>query len=109
MLKEVFGFTIDVLDYCEDLILIRKKVFADKIIRATLSATLCIQVAIDNQEKSKCLPAFKKAERDLGNTIHWLELCKKAPSYSEKQRNNLISTGTRIKKFCSERIKEHTQ
>ncbi len=109
VLKDFFSFTIDVLDYCDDLIQIRKKVFADKITKATLSATLCFQVAIDSDAKTKCLPALKKAERELGNAIHWLKLCKKAPSYSEMKRTDLVNTGIKIKDYCTRKMQEHSQ
>lgn len=109
VLKEFFAFSIDILDYCEDLIQIRKKVFADKISKATLAATYCVQVAMNSDDRVKCITALKKAERDLGNTIHWLKLCNKAPSYTEKQRNDLFHTGTRLREYCKEKVKDYVR
>lgn len=104
VIRQVFQFSLEAFDFCEDLKSNRKKIFADKIINSVLVTALQIQVAFETDKKSVHSAALKKAEREVKNAIYWVKLYEKASTYYAKEE--LIALGEEIHEFCLAEIKK---
>lgn len=105
LIRQVFSFNVEMFKYCDDLIINRKKIFADKIINSSISGTLNIQIAFETDKKSVLVPALRKAEREFKNAVYWITLYEKASTYAAKAE--FIEMGEEIHHCCKEELKKH--
>lgn len=78
LLKKIFKFTLDIIDFHDELINQNKGPIAKRILTSTLSAICCLQKIFECEKLSELQSNKKIAITNFKNVIYWLEQCEKS-------------------------------
>ncbi len=90
ILKLSFDFSLDVIQFCEQLESSRKFVIAKQLLRSATSIGANCMEAQNAESRLDFVHKMKIAAKEAEETHYWLELCQAAPSYPDC--NELIAS-----------------
>ncbi len=77
-LKKCFRFTIDVMDFYDELVDQKKAPIAKRILFSTLNGICSLQKAFESSKPGEKSENLKNAVLNFKNVIYWLEQCEKS-------------------------------
>nr|WP_321453726.1 four helix bundle protein [uncultured Carboxylicivirga sp.] len=76
-----FQFSLDVIEFCEELELKRKFVIAKQLLKSGTSIGANVREAQSAESRADFIHKMKIAAKEAEETEYWLELCKYSKSY----------------------------
>ncbi len=97
ILKETFEFSIQIVEYADQLEKLKKTVFANQILRSGTSIGANTKEAQNAESKADFIHKLKIALKEADELEYWLFLCKELKNYLEPESLILkLNTITRI-------------
>lgn len=97
-----FQFSLNVIEYTEELVVHRKFKMADQLFRSATSVGANVREAQNAESKRDFIHKMKIAAKEADETMYWLELCMVSPHYPQCQE--LIIKTESISKVLSKII-----
>jgi len=103
IVNKTIGFSLLIIDFCEELESKRKFVIANQLLRSGTSIGANVHEAQNAESKADFIHKIKIAAKELDETKYWLILCKKAKSYpfNNELENQIKEIGLIIYKILS--------
>lgn len=105
-LKKIYSFSSTVVDYCEELIEMKKKIFADRLLKSTMSATESLHAATKQKHAYTCIPHLKKAEKEINIIVNLIKISHSTQSFTESYRQKIVLEGEQLRDLCSKKLRE---
>lgn len=83
ILNLTFQFSLQIIQYCEQLEMNKKFVISNQLLKSGTSIGANIREAQNAESKADFIHKFKIAAKEVEETGYWLELCKYAKGYPE--------------------------
>lgn len=99
LLKKLFKFTLDIMNFHDELIEQQKAPIAKRILNSTLSGICSMQKIFECEKISDLHNSKKNAIINFKNVIYWLEQCEKSGYLFNE---SLLSQAHEFYKFCAE-------
>ena len=99
LLKKLFKFTLEIMDFHDQLIEQQKAPIAKRILNSTLSAISSMQKIFESEKISELQANKKNAVTNFKNVIYWLEQCERSGYLFKK---SLLSRAHEFFAFCAE-------
>jgi hypothetical protein len=97
VLRKSFRFTLDVMDFYDELVDQKKAPIAKRIMFSTLNGICCLQKALESEKQSDKRENIAIAIQNLKNVIYWMEQCEKS-GYLFKEK--LLRKAHEIFSYC---------
>lgn len=103
LLEKTLKFSLDIIEYCEELENYKKYVIAKQLLRCGTSIGANAFEAQNPHSKNDFVAKIKIAAKELEETKYWLYLCKHSKSYPFKEdlENQITEIGKIIYKILS--------
>ncbi len=99
ILKLTFDFAVDIMEYCDKLISLKRFSLADQLFRSGTSIGANVSEAQHAESKADFIHKFKLAAKEMNETSYWLELCRSSKQLPDCE--HLIAKLTEIKKVIN--------
>jgi four helix bundle protein len=76
-----FDFSIKIISFVEELESVKKKVIPLQLLKSGTSIGANVREAQNAESKRDFIHKFKIAAKEADETMYWLEICEKSPSY----------------------------
>lgn len=97
VLRKTFRFTLDVMDFYDELVDQKKAPIAKRIMLSTLNGICCLQKALETEKQSERRDNMTMAIANFKNVIYWMEQCERS-GYLFKEK--LLRKAHEIFSYC---------
>jgi four helix bundle protein len=110
ILKKSIQFSLDIIEYCEDLEKEKKFVIGRQLLKSGTSIGANLHEAQNSESKADFIHKVKIAAKEIEETKYWIQLCKEAKSYpfNEKLESQISEIGLIVYKILSSSKKKTT-
>ncbi|MFT4599980.1 MAG: four helix bundle protein [Arenicella sp.] len=110
VLKKSIQFSLDIINYCEDLEKEKKYVIGKQLLKSGTSIGANLHEAQNAESKADFIHKVKIAAKEIEETKYWITLCKEAKSYPFKNEleNQINEIGLIVYKISSSSKKKTT-
>jgi hypothetical protein len=78
VLRQSFRFSLDVMDFYDELVVEKKAPIAKRILFSTLQGICCLHRSLDSEKPQEIRDNMVKAITNFKNVLYWLEQCERS-------------------------------